>query len=145
MHAVLVENLPDGGDVDTELFADIHRPHVAFVHFEDALCQGLSLGGFMGDLDAGLLQCPADGAPVASKLSGKFISAGSGAVLLCDLPDLFIGQAFLILRISINFGTGIIGDIGHIRIDIRTSGMKESIMLRPVFEDARGRVVTVSL
>lgn len=114
MHAVLVENLPDGGDID-----------------------------------AGLLQCPADGASVASVLGSQFICAGSGAVLLCDLPDLFIGQAFLLLRIGIDFGIGIIGDIGHVRVDIGgligIAGMKGFIMLCPVFEYAGGRVVTVSL
>lgn len=99
----------------------------------------------MGDLDAGFLQCPADSAPMASKLGGQFISAGSGAVLFCDLPDLVIGQAFLFLRISIDFGTGIVGNISHIRIDIEIAGMKGFIMLCPVFEHARGRVVTVSL
>jgi len=103
----------------------------------------------VGDLDAGFLQCPTYGAPVASKRGGQFISAGSGTVLFYDLPDLVIGQAFLILCISIDFGTGIIGDVGHIRVDngglIGTAGTKGSIVLCPIFEDARGQVVTVSL
>lgn len=139
-----MENLPYGGYIDAELFADIHRPHVALIHFEDALCQGLSFGGFVGDLDAGFLQCPADGAPVASKLGGQFISAGSGAILFYDLADLVIRQAFLFLRISIDFGIGSIGSVGHIRIDIETAGLKGCIMLCPVFEYARGRVETRS-
>ena len=144
-HTVFMQDISDGRDVDAEFLADIHRPHVGFIHFEDALCQGFSLGGFVGNLDAGLLQCPADGAPMASKFGRQFISAGSCTVLLCDLPDFVIGQTFLFLRISIDFGTGIIGDIGHIRVDFGIAGMKGSIVLCPVFEDARGRVVTVSL
>lgn len=128
-HTVLVENLPDGGGIDAELLTNIHRPHAACVHFEDALSQGLSF----------------DGAPVASELGGQFIGAGSGTVLFYDLADLVIGQAFLFLCISIDFGIGIIGSVGHIRVDIETAGLKGSIMLCPVFEYARGRVVTVSL
>lgn len=98
----------------------------------------------MGDFDAGLLQCPADSTPVASKLGGQFIGAGSGTVLFYDLADLVIGQAFLFLRISIDFGIGSIGSVGHIRIDIETAGLKGCIMLCPVFEYARGRVETRS-
>ena len=98
----------------------------------------------MGDFDAGLLQCPADSTPVASKLGGQFIGAGSGTVLFYDLADLVIGQAFLLLRISIDFGIGSIGSVGHIRIDIETAGLKACIMLCPVFEYARGRVETRS-
>ena len=98
----------------------------------------------MGDFDAGLLQCPADSTPVASKLGGQFIGAGSSTVLFYDLADIVIGQAFLFLRISIDFGIGSIGSVGHIRIDIETAGLKGCIMLCPVFEYARGRVETRS-
>lgn len=141
-----MQDLPDGGDVDAELFADIHWPDVVGVHLQDSFCQRFSFGSFVADFDAGLLQRSADGAPVTAELCGQFIGARSGAVLFRDLPDLVIGQAFLLLRISIDFGIGIIGDVGHIQVDL--GGLAEIeglVMLCSVFEYPGGRVVLVSL
>lgn len=41
-HTILVKDLPDGGLVDAELFADIHRSDIIGIHLQDALGQGLS-------------------------------------------------------------------------------------------------------
>lgn len=130
-----MQDLPDGGDIYTKLFTDIHWLRVVGIHLQDSLCQCFSLGDFVADLDIGLLQHPADGAPMAVELHCQFISARSGAVLFRDLPYLVIGQAFLILCISIDFGIGVIGDIGHIRVDLGGfAEIKGLVMLRPVFE-----------
>ena len=98
--------------------------------------------------NAGLLECPADGAPMAAEGGGKLISAGSCAVSFCDLLDLAVAQTFLLLLIGIDFRIGIIGLVGYIRIDIGfASGIvriTESEVLPAIFEYTRGRVETRS-
>lgn len=113
-----MQDLADSGDVDAELLSDIHWPDEVLIHLQDSFYQRFSLEGLMADFDLGLLQRPADGAPVAAELYGQFISARSGTVLFCDLSDLVIGQAFLILCTGVDFGIGIIGDVGHIQVDL---------------------------
>lgn len=102
----------------------------------------------MGNLDAGLLECPADGASVTAKCVSKLIGAGSCAVPFRDLPDLAVAQSFLLLLVGIDFHIGIIGLVGDIRVDLRlvagNVGIAESEVLPAVFEDARGRVETRS-
>lgn len=99
----------------------------------------------MCDFDAGFLKCPADGTPVAAKGGSKFIGACAFAIAFCDLRDLAVAKAFLLLLVGIDFHIGIIGLVGDIRVDFRIAvGIAESIMLPAVFEDARGRVETRS-
>ena len=47
-----MEDLPDGGLVDAQFFADVHRPYVVGVHLQDSPGQGFSCAGFAWDFDA---------------------------------------------------------------------------------------------
>lgn len=55
----------------------------------------------MGDFDAGLLERPADGAPVTSELCGQFVGARTFAVTLDSEFEFCVRQGLLLLFVGI--------------------------------------------
>lgn len=71
----------------------------------------------MGDLDAGLLERPADGASVTSKLCGQFVGARAFAVTLDDEFEFRVCQGLLLLFVGSDDRFFDIGQVGFVRVD----------------------------